>query len=52
VRLFEVDEMTQMLQQAGFGRIQVFGDYSFGPYEGKTSPRMIFYAVKQGLGQM
>ncbi len=51
VRLFQVDEMTSMLKQAGFGRIQVFGDYEFNSYEKETSPRMIFYAIKEGLGQ-
>ncbi|MFY0543518.1 class I SAM-dependent methyltransferase [Brevibacillus sp. H7] len=51
VRLFEAETMSEMLKQAGFGRLQVFGDYDFNPYAGETSPRMIFYAVKEGLGQ-
>ncbi|MFD2372036.1 class I SAM-dependent methyltransferase [Brevibacillus sp. GCM10020057] len=47
VRLFSAGEMRGMLERAGFGRIQVFGDYQFEPFEADRSPRMIFYAVKQ-----
>lgn len=47
VRLFRLEQMTAMLEEAGFGQIQVFGDYQFQPYRDADSPRMIFYAVKQ-----
>lgn len=47
VRLFSVEQMTGMLKQAGFGSIQVFGDYEFQPYEAGHSPRMIFFAIKE-----
>lgn len=47
VRLFRIEEMTGMLEQAGFGRIQVFGNYRFEAYEEEQSSRMIFYATKQ-----
>lgn len=47
VRLFRVEQMTAMLEEAGFGQIQVFGDYLFREYEAALSPRMIFYAIKQ-----
>ncbi|QQE73013.1 methyltransferase domain-containing protein [Brevibacillus composti] len=46
VRLFRLEEMTRMLQAAGFTSIQTFGDYQFQPYLRESSPRMIFYAVK------
>ncbi|HZG80252.1 MAG TPA: methyltransferase domain-containing protein [Brevibacillus sp.] len=46
VRLFSVEQMMAMLEQAGFGQIQVFGNYVFEPYVAPESPRMIFYAVK------
>jgi SAM-dependent methyltransferase len=52
VRLYEAEEMSHMLKRAGFGNIQVFGDYTYQPYAGEASPRMIFYAAKEaGLGQ-
>jgi len=51
VRLFSPEEMKRMLEEAGFGQIRMFGDYSFGPYEEQVSPRMIFYAKKEGVGQ-
>ncbi|EJL41192.1 methyltransferase domain-containing protein [Brevibacillus agri] len=47
VRLFSVEQMTAMLELAGFGQIQVFGNYQFEPYIASQSPRMIFYAIKQ-----
>lgn len=47
VRLYELNEMRNMLVNAGFGHIQVFGDYLFQPYKGQESPRMIFFAVKE-----
>ncbi|HBZ83507.1 MULTISPECIES: class I SAM-dependent methyltransferase [Brevibacillus] len=47
VRLFSVEQMIAMLEQAGFGQIQVFGNYQFEPYIASQSPRMIFYAIKQ-----
>jgi len=46
VRLFNVEQMMAMLEQAGFGHIRVFGNYAFEPYDAPESPRMIFYAVK------
>lgn len=46
VRLFEADEMIAMLTQAGFSEIQLFGDYTYAPYVGAQSQRMICYAVK------
>lgn len=46
VRLYEVDEMKDMLRAAGFGEMEVFGDYSYQPYDPEKSPRMIFYARK------
>jgi SAM-dependent methyltransferase len=46
VRLFSVEQMTTMLEQAGFGQIQVFGNYQFEAYDAAHSPRMIFYANK------
>jgi SAM-dependent methyltransferase len=48
VRLFSVDQMVTMLEDAGFGQIQVFGNYEFHSYVSADSPRMIFYAIKQG----
>lgn len=47
VRLFEAGEMEEMLKRAGFRAIQLFGDYSFAPYQAEKSQRMIFYAVKE-----
>ena len=47
VRLFRVEQMIAMLEEAGFGQIEVFGDYRFQPYHDAVSPRMIFYAVRQ-----
>ncbi|CAM3636525.1 class I SAM-dependent methyltransferase [Brevibacillus invocatus] len=47
VRLFTVEQMMTMLEEAGFGQIQVFGNYEFQPYVATDSPRMIFYANKQ-----
>lgn len=47
VRLYSAEQMSGMLERAGFGRIQVFGDYRFEPYAADRSPRMIFYAVKR-----
>ncbi|MFS0554295.1 class I SAM-dependent methyltransferase [Brevibacillus sp. 179-C9.3 HS] len=47
VRLFSVEQMMAMLKEAGFGQIQVFGNYQFEEYVAHESPRMIFYAVKQ-----
>lgn len=47
VRLFTVEQMTSMLEEAGFGQIQVFGNYEFQPYVPADSPRMIFYAIKR-----
>ncbi|EMT53889.1 class I SAM-dependent methyltransferase [Brevibacillus borstelensis] len=47
VRLFTVEEMTAMLQKAGFVNIQTFGNYQFEPYQAADSPRMIFFAVKK-----
>lgn len=46
VRLYEAYEMVRMLEAAGFGDLQMFGDYAYGPYRGAESPRMIFYARK------
>ncbi|NGQ97112.1 methyltransferase domain-containing protein [Brevibacillus sp. SYP-B805] len=47
VRLYEADEMTAMLERAGFSQIQLFGDYTYAGYDRLTSPRMIFFAVKE-----
>lgn len=47
VRLFSAEQMIAMLTEAGFGKIQVFGNYLFEEYVAHESPRMIFYAVKQ-----
>ncbi len=47
VRLFSVQQMIAMLTEAGFEKIQVFGNYQFEEYVAHESPRMIFYAVKQ-----
>lgn len=47
VRLYEQADMIQMLEQAGFSQIQVYGDYNFQPYKGEESPRMIFFAFKE-----
>jgi len=47
VRLFQVEQMITMLEKAGFGQIQVFGNYQFEEYVASESPRMIFYAIKQ-----
>lgn len=47
VRLFQVEQMIAMLEKAGFGQIQVFGNYQFEEYVASESPRMIFYAIKQ-----
>ena len=47
VRLFELEQMMGMLEDAGFIQIQVFGDYAFKPYDKASSPRMIFHAVKK-----
>ncbi|UFJ43078.1 class I SAM-dependent methyltransferase [Brevibacillus humidisoli] len=47
VRLYHADEMQEMLQNAGFQSIQLFGDYDFSPYRKQDSPRMIFYAVRE-----
>ncbi len=47
VRLYQQEDMIQMLTDAGFGQLQVYGDYTFQPYKGKESPRMIFFAVKE-----
>ncbi|WP_232699265.1 class I SAM-dependent methyltransferase [Brevibacillus daliensis] len=46
VRLFELDEMMKMLEEAGFKEIQIFGNYDFQPYDKMTSTRMIFFAQK------
>ncbi|MBO8163261.1 MAG: class I SAM-dependent methyltransferase [Brevibacillus sp.] len=47
VRLYHSDEMEQMLRAAGFGGIKLFGDYEYNAYDRETSPRMIFYAVRE-----
>lgn len=47
VRLYSVEQMTAMLERAGLGQIQVFGNYQFEPYRASKSPRMIFYAIKR-----
>ncbi|EJL25831.1 bifunctional 2-polyprenyl-6-hydroxyphenol methylase/3-demethylubiquinol 3-O-methyltransferase UbiG [Brevibacillus sp. BC25] len=47
VRLFSAQQMIAMLTEAGFEKIQVFGNYRFDEYVAHESPRMIFYAVKQ-----
>ncbi|MFC8686529.1 class I SAM-dependent methyltransferase [Brevibacillus porteri] len=47
VRLFSAQQMIAMLTEAGFEKIQVFGNYQFDEYVANESPRMIFYAVKQ-----
>ncbi len=47
VRLYEADEMSAMLSEAGFGSVRLYGDYQFGPYDAERSPRMILYAVKE-----
>ncbi|MBY0084735.1 MULTISPECIES: class I SAM-dependent methyltransferase [Brevibacillus] len=47
VRLFSAQQMIAMLTEAGFEKIQVFGNYLFEEYVAHESPRMIFYAVKQ-----
>ncbi|MGE5703105.1 MAG: class I SAM-dependent methyltransferase [Clostridia bacterium] len=47
VRLYEADEMKQMLIAAGFTGIQLFGSYACDPYVGPESQRMIFYAQKK-----
>ncbi len=47
VRLFELEQMMGMLEDAGFIKIQVFGDYAFQPYDKESSPRMIFHAIKK-----
>ncbi|MGG4452811.1 class I SAM-dependent methyltransferase [Brevibacillus porteri] len=47
VRLFSAQQMIAMLTEAGFEKIQVFGNYQFEEYVAHESPRMIFYAVKQ-----
>ncbi|MBG9940790.1 methyltransferase domain-containing protein [Brevibacillus formosus] len=47
VRLFSAQQMIVMLTEAGFEKIQVFGNYQFDEYVAHESPRMIFYAVKQ-----
>ncbi|NQF12351.1 methyltransferase domain-containing protein [Brevibacillus sp. HB1.3] len=47
VRLFSAEQMIAMLTEAGFEKIQVFGNYLFEEYVAHESPRMIFYAVKQ-----
>ncbi|MGK5509167.1 class I SAM-dependent methyltransferase [Brevibacillus formosus] len=47
VRLFSAQQMIAMLTEAGFEKIQVFGNYQFEEYVANESPRMIFYAVKQ-----
>lgn len=41
--LFDRNEMELLLEQAGFGVKDVYGDYDFSPYE-HESPRMIFIA--------
>ncbi|KMZ41535.1 MULTISPECIES: class I SAM-dependent methyltransferase [Bacillales] len=46
VRLFSAEQMIAMLTEAGFEKIQVFGNYLFEKYVEHESPRMIFYAVK------
>lgn len=47
VRLYSVEQMSAMLEESGFGQIQIFGDYQFQPYQENDSPRMIFFAIKQ-----
>jgi hypothetical protein len=47
VRLYSVEQMTAMLEEAGFGEIQIFGNYQFQPYQDAESPRMIFFAVRK-----
>ncbi|MFM1651390.1 class I SAM-dependent methyltransferase [Brevibacillus sp. B_LB10_24] len=46
VRLFEAAEIIGMLEQAGFRLMQLYGDYTYSPYNQEQSPRMIFFAVK------
>jgi SAM-dependent methyltransferase len=41
--LFERSEVELLLEEAGFGIIDVFGDYELSPFE-HESPRMIFIA--------
>ncbi|WP_019119801.1 class I SAM-dependent methyltransferase [Brevibacillus massiliensis] len=47
VRLFEAAEISGMLEQAGLRLMQLYGDYTYAPYEREQSPRMIFFAVKE-----
>jgi glycine/sarcosine N-methyltransferase len=41
-----VQEMTLLLQQADFGKIQVYGDYLKGTFNAQTSSDMIFIAER------
>ena len=45
VRLFELIELSMLLQEAGITTVRVFGDYDGAPYSA-ASKRMILFAIK------
>ncbi|KPJ60527.1 MAG: hypothetical protein AMJ46_05830 [Latescibacteria bacterium DG_63] len=46
VALFRKDELQQMLEQAGYAVVKLFGDYDGSPFQKETSPRLIVLARK------
>ena len=46
VRIFSKDDLENLHRQAGLEVIAVFGDYSLGAFDEKTSPRIVLVSKK------
>jgi 2-polyprenyl-3-methyl-5-hydroxy-6-metoxy-1,4-benzoquinol methylase len=46
VKLYKVEEMTEMHVQCGFEVVDIFGSYDLSEYDSETSPRMILVSRK------
>lgn len=46
VKIYTVEKLKQLHEQAGFRVLQVFGDYSLRAFDEKTSPRIILVSQK------
>ncbi len=46
VRIFSKDDLENLHRKAGLEVIAVFGDYSLGAFDEKTSPRIVLVSKK------
>lgn len=46
VRAYSKEELTNLLNNAGFDIVEIFGDHKLAPYEQETSDRLIYVAQK------